>query len=59
MGMPVIGTLHGGIFELVENGVSGFLVPEKDVDALAEKLFWLVEHLLTWVSISEAGCAYV
>lgn len=59
MGMPVIGTLHGGIPELVENGVSGFLVPEKDVDALAEKLSWLVEHPLTWVSMGKAGRAYV
>ena len=26
------------------DGVSGFLVPERDVDALAERLVYLVEH---------------
>ena len=34
-GLPVISTIHGGIPELVENRRSGYLVPEKDVDALA------------------------
>ena len=31
-------TYHGGIPELVEDGKSGFLVPERDADALADKL---------------------
>ena len=31
VGLPVLSTLHSGIPELVENGVSGFLVPEHDV----------------------------
>ncbi|MDY7021423.1 MAG: glycosyltransferase, partial [Cyanobacteriota bacterium] len=38
MGLPAISTYHGGIPELVEDGVSGFLVPERDAEALAEKL---------------------
>ncbi len=59
MGMPVIGTLHGGIPELIEDGVSGFLVPEKDVDALAEKLTWLIEHPSNWESMGQAGRTYV
>jgi colanic acid/amylovoran biosynthesis glycosyltransferase len=29
-GMPVVGTRHAGIPELVEDGVSGWLVPERD-----------------------------
>lgn len=29
-GLPVVSTLHSGIPELVENGGSGFLVPERD-----------------------------
>ncbi len=59
MGMPVIGTLHGGIPELIEDGISGFLVPERDVDALAEKLSWLIEHPLDWISMGKAGRNYV
>ncbi len=34
-----IGTVHGGIPEIIEDGVTGFLVPERDVDALADRLF--------------------
>ena len=37
-GLPVAATLHGGIPEAVRDGVSGFLVPEKNPDALAEAL---------------------
>ncbi len=33
-GLPPVATLHGGIPEAVENGVSGFLVNEGDADAL-------------------------
>lgn len=59
MGMPVIGTLHGGIPELIEDGVSGFLVPEKDVDALANKLSWLIEQPQNWAKMGQAGRNYV
>jgi glycosyltransferase involved in cell wall biosynthesis len=34
-GLPVVATLHGGIPEVVEEGVTGFLVPEGDVEAMA------------------------
>jgi colanic acid/amylovoran biosynthesis glycosyltransferase len=37
-GMPVVSTYHSGIPELIEDGVSGLLVPERDVDALAAAL---------------------
>jgi colanic acid/amylovoran biosynthesis glycosyltransferase len=37
-GMPVISTYHSGIPELVEDGVSGLLVEEGDVDGLAGAL---------------------
>ncbi len=32
MGLPVISTYHGGIPELVRDGISGFLVPERDAE---------------------------
>lgn len=59
MGLPVISTYHGGIPELVEDGVSGFLVPEKDADALAEKLGYLLDHPETWPQMGRAGRTYV
>lgn len=59
MGLPVIGTLHGGIPELVKDGISGFLVPERDADAIAEKLSYLIEHPEIWEQMGLAGRAYV
>lgn len=58
-GLPILSTLHSGIPELIENGVSGFLVPEGDVDALAEKLDYLIEHPEIWAEIGRASRAYV
>jgi colanic acid/amylovoran biosynthesis glycosyltransferase len=59
MGLPVVSTYHGGIPELVEDGVSGFLVPERDVNALAEKLGYLIEHPEIWPQMGQAGRAAV
>jgi colanic acid/amylovoran/stewartan biosynthesis glycosyltransferase WcaL/AmsK/CpsK len=42
-GLPVVSTRHSGIPELVEDGVSGFLAPERDADALAGRLERLIE----------------
>ncbi len=55
MGLPVISTFHGGIPELVEDGVSGFLVPERDVEALTEKLIYLLQHPERWAEMGLAG----
>ncbi len=59
MGLPVISTLHGGIPELVEDEISGFLVPEHDADAIAEKLIYLIEHSEDWAKMGRAGRARV
>ncbi len=59
MGLPVISTYHGGIPELVEHGVSGLLVPERDTDELAEKLSYLIEHPEIWSEMGKAGRATV
>jgi glycosyltransferase involved in cell wall biosynthesis len=37
-GLPVVGTRHSGIPEAIEEGVTGFLVPEGDAEALAARL---------------------
>jgi glycosyltransferase involved in cell wall biosynthesis len=44
MELPVISTYHAGIPELVEDGVNGLLVQEKDVEAYAEAM----EKILSW-----------
>jgi colanic acid/amylovoran biosynthesis glycosyltransferase len=59
LGMPVVSTLHSGIPELVEDGVTGFLVPERDVDKLAEKMGFLAEHPHLWPEFGQKGRAYI
>ena len=44
MGLPVISTHHSGIPELVADGVSGCLTPERDVNSLADALSFIIEH---------------
>jgi len=43
-GVPVIGSKMGGIPECIDDGESGFLVPERDAGALAERLGMLLDH---------------
>jgi glycosyltransferase involved in cell wall biosynthesis len=43
IGMPVVSTRISGIPELIEDGVSGILVPEKDESALADALAQLID----------------
>jgi len=39
MELPVISTWHGGIPEMVEDGVHGYLVNEKDVEMYAQRMW--------------------
>jgi colanic acid/amylovoran biosynthesis glycosyltransferase len=59
MGLPVVSTQHSGIPELVENGVSGFLVPERNVDALYDKLKCLIQNPNMWSEMGRHGRNYV
>ena len=59
MGLPIISTQHSGIPELVKNSVSGFLVPEQNVEELTEKLSYLLEHPEIWSKMGQAGRLYV
>src|SRR5690606_34652751 len=43
-GRPVVGSAVGGISFTVEDGRTGFLVPPRDPEALAERLEWLRSH---------------
>lgn len=59
MGMPVVATRHGGIPELVVDGVNGYLVPERDGSALAEALARLMDRQQDWPALGRAGRAAV
>lgn len=43
-GTPVVGSAVGGIPDMVEDGVTGFLVPPGDEAMLAAKIRWLLER---------------
>jgi len=58
-GMPVLSTRHSGIPEVVRDGQSGFLVPERDVPALAERLIYLADHPQLWLEMGRAGRKHV
>jgi len=58
-GLPVISTYHAGIPEQVQDGKSGFLVPERNVNALVEKIKYLIEHSDTWPKMGRTGKKYV
>lgn len=55
VGVPVVSTRHGGIPELVEDGVSGVLVPERDPEALAAQLAELAAHPERRAELAAAG----
>jgi len=44
MELPVLSTWHSGIPELVEDGVHGYLVKEKDIDEYALRM----EKVMDW-----------
>jgi colanic acid/amylovoran biosynthesis glycosyltransferase len=44
LALPVLSTLHSGIPEVVLDGQSGYLVPEKDVEALTRKIEYMVKN---------------
>ena len=58
-GMPVVGTRHAGIPELIEDGVSGYLVAERDVKSLADALERLASAPERWAAMGRAGRAKI
>ena len=43
-GVPVVGYAYGGTADIVEHGVSGWLVPEGDIDGLLAGIQWVQAH---------------
>jgi len=59
MGLPVVSTLHAGIPEIVDDGRSGYLVRERDAEALAERLADLIGDRELRAELGRAGRANV
>jgi colanic acid/amylovoran biosynthesis glycosyltransferase len=54
-GLPVLSTQHADIPEVVIDGASGYLVPERDEVALSQKLAELLAHPERWHEMGRAG----
>ena len=54
-GLPVIGTNVGGIPEVVDDGINGFLVPPMDSDTLADKLKDLIGNKEIRINMGREG----
>lgn len=55
MGLPVLSTSVGGIPDLVEHGVTGFLVPSGDCIALVSQLVWLASRPQAAIEVASAA----
>lgn len=55
VGLPVIGTWHGGIHEIIDHNKTGFLVPERNVPLLADRMNHLIENPELITSFGKAG----
>jgi len=58
-GLPVLATDHNGFPEGMLPGRSGFLVPERDFESMAERLTYMLEHPQMWAGWGCAGRAHV
>ena len=55
MGLPVVSFASGGIPEAVADGQTGFLVPERDWQALSARILLLLRDGRLWTQFSRAG----
>jgi glycosyltransferase involved in cell wall biosynthesis len=55
MGVPVIATAIGGSLDQIEDGITGFLIPPSDPQALAEKIELLVREPALRSRMAQAG----
>jgi colanic acid/amylovoran biosynthesis glycosyltransferase len=58
-GVPVVATYHADIPEVVINEKSGFLVPERNADAIADRLEHLINHPDKWPIMGKAGRQHI
>ncbi len=55
MGRPILTTDVPGCRETVVQGENGWLVPKADTLALAERMFWFIEHRDEWQRMAESS----
>jgi hypothetical protein len=57
-GLPVVATRHGGIAEVLREGETGLLVPERDAGALAQAVSSLARDRARRLAMGEAAAAF-
>ena len=58
-GMPILSTMHCDIPEVVKNGQSGYLVPERGIDDLSKRLEYLVLNPGKWEQMAKNGRIHI
>lgn len=58
-GLPVVSSIHSGIPELVQSGVTGLLAPERDAIQLSRHVEWIAENPEGRRAMSDAARAFV
>jgi colanic acid/amylovoran biosynthesis glycosyltransferase len=58
-GLPVVCTRHSGSPEAIVEGQSGFLVPERDAEALAERITYLIQRPEIWPALGRVGRRHI
>ncbi len=59
VGLPIVSTMHADIPEVVRNGETGWLVPERNSDLLAKKLLDFINFPEKRILFGRAGREYV
>jgi colanic acid/amylovoran biosynthesis glycosyltransferase len=59
MGVPVVSSLHGGIPEVVSDGVTGLLAPERDHDQLAQHIIRFFSDDTFWNDCSRRAVSWI
>lgn len=54
-GIPIITTPNSGIGDIITNGVEGFIIPVRDVEALQEKVEWCYSNRLELAEMGKAA----
>jgi glycosyltransferase involved in cell wall biosynthesis len=59
LGVPVVSSLHGGIPEVVSDGVTGLLAPERDHERLAQHIIRFFSDDTFWNDCSRKAVSWV
>jgi colanic acid/amylovoran biosynthesis glycosyltransferase len=58
-GMPVVSSWHCDIPEIVRDGITGYLAPERDVEGLCDALRRLVANAANWTEMQAAARSHI